>query len=325
MKKWLLFLVLVPALSRADVSQKLNIATQDGTVNTYPYQARFTNGSLTDNLDGTVSVSIVAGPALSSTNVWTGGNTFQSSTTFRAIVTVVSSMSVTSNGTANIPAGLLDVYKGAPISAGQPLFSVGSINQNSQFVLNDQSRVDMSRYGALTGALSLGDNSANAGYQSIWDANTNQQKINFWNAGEMDIQTGTTANGGGNIVLLPNTISEVVVSSLSVTISTRTIFNGPTISTGSTPGVSACGATPNGAVAGTDQLGVISVGGGVVTSCVFTPQNPCLNNNLVCVITDNSTTVNASVTAQSKSANTFSTSATLGGGLIFYTCGCPKG
>jgi len=56
-----LWTFVIAGLTCADVSNRLNIATQDGTVNTYPYQARFTNGTVTDNNDGTVSIATGGG------------------------------------------------------------------------------------------------------------------------------------------------------------------------------------------------------------------------------------------------------------------------
>jgi len=63
--KWLMASFCIPILSvfsLADVTQRLNIATQDGTTcNTYPYKAIFPNANCTDNNDGTVSINITAG------------------------------------------------------------------------------------------------------------------------------------------------------------------------------------------------------------------------------------------------------------------------
>ena len=54
--------LIVPAICWAQPSPaRLNIKTEDGTVNTYPYQLRVTNGDLTDNNDGTASLSISGG------------------------------------------------------------------------------------------------------------------------------------------------------------------------------------------------------------------------------------------------------------------------
>ncbi len=45
----------------ADISSHLNVCTQDLTVSNWPYQLRVTNGSLTDNGDGTMSLASGAG------------------------------------------------------------------------------------------------------------------------------------------------------------------------------------------------------------------------------------------------------------------------
>lgn len=41
----------------APISTRLNITEQDGSPSTFPYQAKFSNGTVTDNGDGTVSIS----------------------------------------------------------------------------------------------------------------------------------------------------------------------------------------------------------------------------------------------------------------------------
>ena len=62
MKKLILFLILLltPVLSFADLSP-LEITEEDGNPSTFPYQVKFSNGSVTDNGDGTVSVSTSSG------------------------------------------------------------------------------------------------------------------------------------------------------------------------------------------------------------------------------------------------------------------------
>lgn len=56
------FIFAIASYSLADgISSRLNIATQDGAVSTYPYKAKFSNGSVTDNGDGTVSITTGGG------------------------------------------------------------------------------------------------------------------------------------------------------------------------------------------------------------------------------------------------------------------------
>lgn len=86
----------------APINSRLNIASQDGTVNTFPYKAKFSNGSVTDNGDGTVSITSSggSGASLSSTNTWTAGQTFISSTTFNGAVIISTSVSAGGVGTS---------------------------------------------------------------------------------------------------------------------------------------------------------------------------------------------------------------------------------
>ena len=73
-----LAILCLSATAWADIGGRLNIRTEDGNVNTYPYSARFTNGSVTDNNDGTVSVTAAGGggASLTSTQTWTGAQSF---------------------------------------------------------------------------------------------------------------------------------------------------------------------------------------------------------------------------------------------------------
>ena len=169
---------------------------------------------------------------------YNNGGTFggASSVVTASSLTIISSMSVTNNGTQNASPGLLDVYK-SNAASGNPLLTVGSQNQNSQFVIQDQLPVDLSRYGLISGGLNIGQNSHT---QEITSNQEVDNTVNLWNSGEMDLQTATTANGGGNIVLKPGKVSEVVVSTLGVTVSTSvTIVNSSlTVTTALIAGVS---------------------------------------------------------------------------------------
>jgi hypothetical protein len=80
-----------------------------------------------------------------------------------------------------------------------------------------------------------------------------------------------------------------------------------------------CGSGPS--VAGSDFIGTISVGTGVVTSCVM-PFSRTLSAAPTCVISTNSASVAGGVTTATTSL-TIALSATLGGGKIFYMCAIP--
>lgn len=55
---WLLFMT---AVLYADTSSKLNIKTTDSSVSTYPYQLKVSPGTLTDNGDGTATLTTGGG------------------------------------------------------------------------------------------------------------------------------------------------------------------------------------------------------------------------------------------------------------------------
>lgn len=88
---------------------------------------------------------------------------------------------------------------------------------------------------------------------------------------------------------------------------------------GSAPSVSACGTSPS--VSGTDNWGVITVGTGVVTSCLLS-FSQTYGAAPVCIMTPSAATVAVGLSI-STSAATIALSATLAGGKIFYWCGAP--
>lgn len=80
-----------------------------------------------------------------------------------------------------------------------------------------------------------------------------------------------------------------------------------------------CGVGPS--VAGSDFIGVITVGTGVVTSCTM-PFSRTLASAPTCVISTNNASVAGGVTTSTTSL-VVALSATLGGGKIYYICNIP--
>jgi hypothetical protein len=111
--------------------------------------------------------------------------------------------------------------------------------------------------------------------------------------------------------------STAVTSFFHVGIST----SGHSLTNGSPPTISSCGTTPNGSVVGDDNEGTITVGGGAVTACTLTFLKTW-GVAPICVITDNSTASIGDISAISATAFTTSFSVSIGGGTIWYRCGC---
>lgn len=133
------------------------------------------------------------------------------------------------------------------------------------------------------------------------------------------------------VAMIPGSMNDVTVSSFTASFSTWSTYQVAVTTTGnltfngSSPTITTCGATPNGACIGcTNDAGTISVGGGVPTACTlnFAPQQPWKNlpANPTCVANDNNAAIAVAITAVSNTAVTFGASAALGGGLIFYHC-----
>lgn len=91
-------------------------------------------------------------------------------------------------------------------------------------------------------------------------------------------------------------------------------------SDGPTPTITSCGAVPNGSVYGNDHNGLITIGGGSVTSCVLTfVVSFGAGCTVRCLISDNVTTVTPDVSV-TPTAMTLGFSASLGGGTVDYNC-----
>jgi hypothetical protein len=142
-------------------------------------------------------------------------------------VTIQSSVTIGNYGPSQNPSpGVLDLYSSnATNTGGQPLLTIGSVQQTNQIIIADEQPINLERYGGNIGSLSVGLVASSDGH-IIFDANSLQNQIDFWNSGEMDLETASTGNGGKNIVLMPNTVSEVTVSSLGVTVSTSETITG---------------------------------------------------------------------------------------------------
>ncbi len=94
---------------------------------------------------------------------------------------------------------------------------------------------------------------------------------------------------------------------------------GHELSYGPAPVLSSCGTSPS--IHGTDRTGAITLGTSA-TGCVMTFVAPYPTGSQVsCTATTNSTTIPAALTSASTSAVTFSLSAAITGGVIYYNCG----
>lgn len=115
----------------------------------------------------------------------------------------------------------------------------------------------------------------------------------------------------------------LTVSSTDATMALGVQNNSHIISSGTAPGApTSCGTSPS--VDGTDFTGIVTVGGGVVTSCTLPFSYP-FNRAPICIVSTNSTAVTADVSSINSSAVTFGFSATLGGGSLWYICIGNKG
>lgn len=168
----------------------------------------------------------------------------------------------------------------------------------------------------ISGALTV-SNAATLGSASsavLITSNTILANTTFYQNGTtvMGAAAGTT-NAGDYIIN---------VSSANGTVLLGVQNSGHVVSSGTVPSMGTCGISP--AVVGTDTAGMITVGSGVVTSCALNFASPWANPP-ICVESDNSTSVTADVTSISTTVLTIGSSATFGGGTIWYICIGQKG
>jgi len=141
----------------------------------------------------------------------------------------------------------------------------------------------------------------------------------------------STTNGLFSVVNASNTTSLKLSSTTSLLSSSslldvgsssavfQILADGHLNATGTTPTMGTCGSSPS--VIGNDAMGTITVGSGVVTSCTMNFAVSYETTQFQCISNDNSAAISSAVTSQTTSTVTFGTSATLGGGRIFYFCG----
>lgn len=127
---------------------------------------------------------------------------------------------------------------------------------------------------------------------------------------------------GGNSVTLTTTGTTNVTLPTSGTLATLAslTYNNHQLFTGSAPSPGTCGTSPSMGTGSVDNAGTINVGSGVsVTACTLTFA-AAFTNAPACSVADDSIAVTADISAVSTMAVTFTLSATLGGGHIYYNC-----
>lgn len=147
-----------------------------------------------------------------------------------------------------------------------------------------------------------------------------------------DITIGSTSDNGlfsivnaSNTTVLKistttNQTSSAVLLDLQATSSVfQVLASGHINATGTAPTMGTCGTSPS--VIGNDAMGTITIGSGVVTACTMNFAIPYESSNITVLESDNSTAVTGDVSAISTSSVTFSFSATLGGGKLYYWIG----
>lgn len=157
---------------------------------------------------------------VSSNTVLPGATFYQNGPiNFSKVLNVISSMTVSNNGTHNSNQGVLDIYTQIT-TPNQTLLSIGSDQQQNQLLIRDQQST-VFQYGIQAGTLNLGPSVAPSKLTSV---NSLSQYIDLFDAtGNVVLQTNNFG-GPGDIVLKAQSVEELRVSTSAVTTSTFTIL-----------------------------------------------------------------------------------------------------
>src|SRR3990167_6404948 len=134
--------------------------------------------------------------------------------------------------------------------------------------------------------------------------------------------TSTLGLGGGiTTTTPPGSNLQIVYNNDGSWAGTSTLssvnLNGHVTYSGINASTTSCGTLPD--VVGNDSVGTVTIGTGIVTACTLTCATQYINAP-VCVMTINTSAVTGSITDITTSSVTFSFSATVGGGQIYYHC-----
>lgn len=142
-------------------------------------------------------------------------------------------------------------------------------------------------------------------------------RILIGNGTGYDFVASSTIVSANGIVSLANVSSTNISNTGYITnvgsFTQRGIIN----TTGTIPTATSCGTDPS--VVGTNLAGTITVGSGVTTACTLN-FSAGYSADPSCVMTINTSAVTGGITSISSSSATFSFSATVGGGKIYYHC-----
>lgn len=146
--------------------------------------------------------------------------------------------------------------------------------------------------------------------------------LNVYNNGNVGI--GVLVPASALHVVSPTTNAyEAQFSTSSVSFHVAVSTNGHTVTYGSAPTVSSCGASPSGSVVGDDNQGVITIGGTAPTACTLTFANSWGTGNMSCQLTNNSLTISEDISSLTTTTMTLGFGiGGLAGGLVYYRCSC---
>lgn len=226
----------------ADVSSHTLVGNFNGGVSTYtlvlssitPITGHFvTFGTPSWALgDGGLTSAVPVGPVYAvqykdgSSNL-NGSSNFQFSGTTVTIASSVTINSYNGTGTANNDFNsLVNIFNGTSSSSdGSIIFNVGTTNLKNQFYIPNGAPVNMSNTGAIAGTIRVGDPNF-LGSSIITSMTGAHNYVDFYESGNLIIQSDVNADGGKDIILRPGTVEAIRVSTQGITVTSSITARG---------------------------------------------------------------------------------------------------
>lgn len=154
----------------------------------------------------------------------------------------------------------------------------------------------------------------------VYTSTNGLNMIHVSTAGQVNFGTNSTIPSSFyNVVSPVSNTYEATFSTGTGTFHVAVSTAGHFVTFGMSPSVVSCGSSPG--IVGDDNQGTITIGSGSTTACTLNFAQTW-GTTPICTITDNSVTVAGDISSISATSVTFGFSASLGGGTVWYKCGC---
>lgn len=290
-----------------------------------------------------VSWTTLTSAGLASTQVWTGGNTHQSSTTYNGALVISTSIILGATQGTN---GQQLISGGPGVAAAWANYLVSASTGLTGALAAAQEPAHTGDVTNSAASLAMTAAATQANIKTFSSSITVTGAAGLLLSGPITTSTGTfyTTTVSTNALVVQSTTNLTMARfdntlpvagdfhlSISTTPGNTTspmVFGvnsyGHVVSSGTVPAVSSCGTSPSMDGNSTDFAGTINTGSASPTACTLTFANAFLTVP-VCVVSDDLQTAEPAVTARSTTAITVTLGAALNSGHLFYICVGQKG